>query len=158
MNRPVRPRKRIRLDLATYAIPGLVWHVTVATRNRQPVLDDPWIAETVIESIRFQCIKGKADLLIFCVMPEHVHLVISIGERGDLISILHDFKSYTTNQWRKRTNHDKLWQESFYDHGVRRSERMDDLIAYVVANPFDAGLIADWQDYPWIGGSLFEDR
>jgi REP element-mobilizing transposase RayT len=158
MNRPVRPRKRIRLDLATYAVPGLVWHVTVATRNRQPVLADPWIAETVIESIRFQCTKAKADLLIYCVMPEHVHLVIGIGEQGDLISILHDFKSYTTNQWRKRTSQDTFWQESFYDHGVRRSERMDDLIAYVAANPVDAGLISDWQDYPWIGGSLFEDR
>ncbi len=158
MNRPLRPRKRIRLDLATYGVPGLVWHLTVGTRGRQPVLVDPWMAETIVESITFQCAKAKADLLIYCVMPEHVHVVISIGEEGDLISILHDFKSFTTNRWRKRTGQDNLWQESFYDHGVRRSERMDDLIAYVIKNPVDAGLVPDWQDYPWIGGSLIDDR
>ncbi|HYP61967.1 MAG TPA: transposase [Thermomicrobiales bacterium] len=158
MNRPVRPRKRIRLDLATYAVPGLVWQVTVGTRERQPVLGDPWIAETVIESIIFQCAKAKAELLIFCVMPEHVHLVIVVGEEGDLISILHDFKSFTTNRWRKRTGQNKLWQESFHDHGVRRSERMDELVAYVLQNPVDAGLATDWQDYPWIGGSLIDDN
>ena len=156
MNRPVRPRKRIRLDLASYAVPGTVWHVTVATRNRSPLLVDSLIAETVIESIAFQCAKAKADLLLYCVMPDHVHLVAGIGEKGDLVSIIHDFKSYTTNRWRKRTGQDTLWQESFYDHGVRHSERMDALIAYVVGNPATEGLVPDWEDHPWIGGSLFE--
>jgi hypothetical protein len=34
---------------------------------------------------------------------------------------------------------------------------MDDLMAYIVANPVDAGLVADWRAYPWLGGTLIDD-
>ena len=152
-----RRRKRIRLDLASYTVPGTVWHVTIGTLGRRPVLCESSVAEAVIESIGFQCAKAKSDLLMYCVMPEHLHLVIGIGDESDLISILHDFKSYTTTFWRKRTGQDKFWQESFYDHGVRHSERMEDLIEYVVKNPVEEGLVTDWREYPWLSGSLLED-
>ena len=115
------------------------------------------MAAIVVESISFQCAKGNADLLLYCVMPDHVHLVVSIGKQ-DLITILQRFKSYTGHIWTKRTGRKPLWQGSFHDHGVRRTENMDELIKYVVENPLHAGLVSDWQDYPWIGGSLLEDR
>jgi len=60
------------------------------------------MAAIVVESLQFQCTKAKADLFAFCVMPDHVHIVVSIGER-DLIAILHDFKSYTGHIWKRRT-------------------------------------------------------
>jgi len=153
--RPIR--KRIRLDHAAYAIPGSVWHVSTNTVNRIPAFRDAEMAAIVVESISFQCAKGNADLLLYCVMSDHVHLVVSIGEQ-DLITILQRFKSYTGHVWMKRTGRKPLWQESFHDHGVRRTENMDELIKYVIENPQEAGLVSDWQDYPWIGGSLLEDR
>jgi REP element-mobilizing transposase RayT len=149
-------RKRIRLDLATYGASGTVWHVSTSTANRIPAFLDPDMAAIVIESLEFQCAKAKADLLLYCVMPDHVHLVVTIGER-DLISILHDFKSYTGHVWKRRTGKTPLWQESFHDHGVRRSEKMDELVKYVVENPQRAGLVNDWTRYPWIGGTLIDE-
>ena len=62
--------------------------------GRTPAFGDPEMAAIVAESIRFQCRKADADLLAYCVMPDHVHVCIAIGG-GDLIRILHDFKSYT---------------------------------------------------------------
>jgi putative transposase len=141
----------------SYAIPGTVWHVSTNTANRLPAFHDAEMAAIAVESIQFQCRKMNADLLLYCVMPDHVHLVVAIGE-GDLISILQAFKSYTGHQWTKRTGRKPLWQESFHDHGVRRTENMDELIKYVVENPQEAQLVSDWRTYPWIGGSLFEDR
>ena len=148
-------RKRIRLDLETYAVPGTVWHVSTTTVGRMPAFDNPEMAAIAAESLRFQCTKANADLLVYCVMPDHVHLVVTITER-DLISILHDFKSYTGHVWKRRTGQKRLWQESFHDHGVRRSESMDDLVKYVVENPQEAGLVSDWREYPWIGGNLLD--
>ena len=115
------------------------------------------MAAIVIESLRFQCQKARADLLVYCVMPDHVHLVVTVGE-GDLISILHDFKSYTGHIWKRRTGNRHLWQESFHDHGVRRSENMDELVKYVVENPQRAGLASDWSAYPWTGGTLIDEE
>jgi putative transposase len=153
---PMRPRKKIRLDPNRYSDPGSVWHVSTTTLHRKPVFTDPEMATVVIDALRFQCSKARADLLLYCVMPDHVHLVVTITEI-DLISILRDIKSWTTHVWMKRTGQKQLWQESFHDHGVRRSERMDDLMAYIVANPVHAGLVADWRAYPWLGGTLIDD-
>jgi putative transposase len=148
-------RKRLRLDLSAYDVSGTVWHINTPTLNRQPSFRNPAMAEAVVKSLSFHCTKGGADLLLYCVMPDHVHAVIVIGST-DLISIMHGFKSYTTTLWRQRSGQKRLWQESFHDHGVRRSENVDELVKYITENPQRAGLVSDWQDYPWIGGSLFE--
>lgn len=148
-------RKRIRLPAEAYAVPGSVWHITIAAFRRQNVLVSPGTPEVIIESIGFHCRRGNADLLVYCLMPDHFHLVVTIND-VDLLTILHDFKSFTTNRFRKRTKSDVLWQESFYDHGVRKSERMDKLASYVVSNPIDDGLVDDWREWPWIGGSLID--
>ena len=144
--------------MPTYAVPGTVWHVSIGVDHRAPVLTDPDLADAIVESIEFQCTKTNSDLLLYCVMPDHLHLVIAIGEGGDLVAIVRDFKSYTTTFWRKRSGQSVLWQDSFYDHGVRKSERMDDLVAYVVENPVKAGIVQDWRDYQWIGGRLVCER
>jgi putative transposase len=146
-------RKRLRLDLATYTVSGTVWHVTVPTFHRQPLFRDPILAQTVIDSVQFQCLRTGTDLLVYCLMPDHLHMVVTIGE-DDLITVLHGFKSYTTTLWRRQSGQQRLWQESFHDHGVRQSERMDELVKYVLENPQRAGLVDDWHDYPWLGGRL----
>jgi putative transposase len=148
-----RRRKHIRLPLEAYGVPGLVWHVTSNTHDRKPVFADPDWAEKIIESITFQCSRNGADLLTYCVMPDHVHLAIQINGTN-LITILKRFKSWTGHLWKDRTGESPLWQESFYDHGVRRCENMDDLVRYVTENPVRTGLVEHWRDYPWTGGSL----
>jgi putative transposase len=153
---PIPPeRKRIRLARETYALPGSVWHATSTTLNRRPVFADPAMADLLVDALQFQCRKARADLLLYCVMPDHVHAVVTIND-GDLIAIMRDVKSWTTHLWTQRTGEPHLWQQSFYDHGVRRSEHMDELITYVVENPQRAGFVADWHDYPWLGGTLLE--
>ena len=149
-------RKRLRLDLENYAAPGSVWHITTPTIDRRPIFRDPTIAEAVIDSLQFQCRRCGADLLLYCLMPDHLHAIITVGD-VDLVTMLQGVKSYTTTIWRKQSGQKRLWQESFHDHGVRRSERMDELVRYVTENPQRAGLVADWREYPWLGGILLED-
>jgi hypothetical protein len=35
---------------------------------------------------------------------------------------------------------------------------MDEVISYVISNPVEAGLVDEWQEWPWTGGQLVEDR
>lgn len=80
-------------------------------------------------------------------MPDHLHAVVAI-DHSDLIAIMRDVKSWTIHNWTRRTGQKRLWQESFHDHGVRRSEKMDELVKYVTENPQRAGLVSDWTEYP----------
>lgn len=146
---------RHRLSADDYAVPGTVWHFTVVTRERQPLLVTSQTNQMVVDALEFQCDKVQSDLLVWCLMPDHLHAVIAIAE-GDLIGMLRDFKSWTTRQWQRQSGQPRLWDRSFYDHGIRKTENMDHLVRYVTENPVRRGLVADWWSYPWTGGSLVQ--
>ena len=150
------PRRRNRLPPDSYTVPGTVWHITVSTYLKSPHLADPETAHLVAESLRFQSQRTESKLIIYCVMPDHLHAVIEVDELT-LEELVRRFKSWTTNRWMKAHRDSRLWQPSFYDHGVRVIESMSDLIAYVVNNPVKAGLVESWETFEWIGGSVFED-
>ena len=149
-------RKRIRLDRNVYGQPGSVWHATLSTANRQRAFSDPVAATKAIDVLIDRSEKAGARLLLYCVMPEHVHALIQI-EREDLIAIVRAVKSILGIWWKAQSpaNGD-LWQRSFYDRGIRTEQDLDEVIGYIFSNPVDEGLVADWSEYPLIGETLID--
>jgi putative transposase len=144
------------LDRELYATVGSVWQVTFDTAGRRPVLANYVVAELVVATLEDRCAKVGASLLLYCVMPDHVHAVIQI-EHENLISIVRAVKSILGIWWKKQSpEHSDLWQRSFFDRGIRSERDMANAIAYVFRNPVDEGLVTDWSEYKWIGGMLVE--
>ncbi|MBI3005276.1 MAG: hypothetical protein HYY49_07645 [Ignavibacteriales bacterium] len=116
-------------------------------------LKDPVIAEIVAEAIHFRNSK-MYDLLAFCVMPNHVHLIFepiyqtedgNVGRRGSspyiVTNILENLKWFTAfkaNQVLSRSG--AFWQHESYDHVIRENE-LENLVRYVIDNPVKAGLV-----------------
>jgi putative transposase len=130
--------------------------VTFDTAGRRPVLANYVVAELVVDTLEDRCRKAGANLLLYCVMPDHVHVLVVI-EHDDLISIVRAVKSILGRWWKSQGNQQDLWQRSFYDRGIRTERDSDEVIGYILKNPVDEGLVADWSDYSLIGGSLLED-
>lgn len=86
-------------------------------------------------------------------MPDHVHLIIEIAV-GDVITIMRDIKTRTTRLWWEHGGEGALWQKSFHDRGLRGAKAFDEAVAYVIANPVRAGLVEQWEDYPYIAGAV----
>ena len=72
-------------------------------------------------------------------MPNHVHLLIGVKEM-DLVEVIRRWKLYTTNQLHKAGLRGKIWQRSFWDHGMRKNEDIQKTARYVLGNPVRAGL------------------
>ena len=51
----------------------------------------------------------------------------------------------------------RLWQESFYDHALRKEESLRRVAGYIWDNPVRAGLVEDPLDYPWSGSAAWSD-
>ncbi|GAA4363558.1 transposase [Hymenobacter saemangeumensis] len=106
------------------------------------------IAALVAESLRYFDGTGY-DLRCYCLMPNHVHLVVRILEEAPpLVKTLQRLKSYTATQANKllgRTG--PFWQAESYDHVVRKGE-LERVVAYVVENPVKAGLVETWEQWP----------
>ena len=65
------------------------------------------------------------------------------------------FKGRTATVFRKRFGKSNLWQQSAYDHVIRKGEDLKAVIQYVVNNPVRKDLVTCPEDYPY--SRWFED-
>ncbi len=125
-----------------------------STKNKW--LKDNRIANIVSDAIKYRD-KHEYDLVCFCVMPNHVHLVVEIldhhapagqGTTRYLTKILQSLKSYTaveSNRILGRSG--QFWQRENYDRVVRNERELEETVKYILYNPVKAGLVANWKNW-----------
>ncbi len=108
----------------------------------------------------------KYYLLAYCIMPNHVHVVLQptaefeqqvfdhIGDRDDgrspLTEIMHSLKSYTAHEANHLLDRDgAFWQRESYDHWIRSEDELERIVHYVQANPVEAGLSECPEEFWW---------
>lgn len=80
-------------------------------------------------------------LIAWCIMPNHVHVVIRPHMGHELSDILHSWKSFTAKKANKILGRKGyFWQAESYDHLVRDEEDYRHCVEYVLSNPGKAGL------------------
>ncbi|MCD6520061.1 MAG: transposase [Anaerolineae bacterium] len=129
-------------------------------------LADERIARIVAEAIH-QLDGERYTLIAYCIMPNHVHLLIDTvgytiepGHRGatssypltDTLKRLKGRTAHHCNQALGRRG--AFWQHESYDHVVRNAEECERIVAYILNNPVKAGLVSEWEDWPfsWLVG------
>jgi putative transposase len=113
-------------------------------------LRNPQVADLVSAAIRFRD-HGVYELLSFCVMPTHVHMLVMV-QRSDasLYRILQSLKSYTARQANLILGRSgAFWHHESYDHVVRDDAELYRTIRYILNNPVSAGLCKHWRDWKW---------
>jgi REP element-mobilizing transposase RayT len=144
-----RPSLRIRLD--AYSDLHEVCFVTIPVRLRMPIFRDDSIARAAVEVLHDQAARTDVRVWAFCVMPDHVHLVVSPSERCDIIAFVGRFKSLVLRRAWSLGVEGTFWQPSFWDHFLRQNESKEHGVRYVLENPVRAGLVTRWSDYPYLG-------
>lgn len=144
-------RKRTRLPVQLYAQCGPVCSVTLAVRDRRPVFADPRAATSAVDLLLNHSQKTQVPIYGYCVMPDHVHLVLGASKTCDVITFVGQFKNLAQRAvWRLGIN-GPFWQSGFYDHFLRQDEQLERVIEYVLDNPVRAGLVTTRNDYPFSG-------
>ena len=142
-NRPLSPAEHERLlELHSEKLEELLDAGSGACHLRQPQ-----VAALVVHVLRH--FDGQRyELHEWCVMPNHVHVIVRPFAGHSLDGILHSWKSYTANEAnRLLERRGAFWQAESYDHLVRDKADYAWAVGYVRGNPEKAGL-ADW---PWCG-------
>lgn len=114
-------------------------------------LNGPAEAAIVQASLHYADGPGY-KLLAYCVMPNHVHLVVHlpVDATTPLARTLQRLKSHTARHLnRLRSDTGRVWQRESYDHRIRNMRELAATIAYTLNNPVKAGLAADWQQWPY---------
>jgi len=84
----------------------------------------------------------------YVVMPEHVHLLISEPERGQLSLALQMLKQNTAHQLRPPEG-SPFWQPRYYDFNVWSEDKRIEKLRYIHRNPVKRGLVESPEDWPW---------
>jgi REP element-mobilizing transposase RayT len=127
-----------------------------AQREGNRWLQQPEIASIIAEAIHFRD-REKYDLICYCIMPNHVHMMIEISDKHHAVDVigmsyltrvLQSLKSFTARASNKVLHRNgQFWQRESYDHIVRDDQEMERMIRYVIFNPVAAGFVKDWKDW-----------
>jgi putative transposase len=146
-------KQRPRLPLNEY-IGAKRYLITICTYHRQRYFfmnNNFYDYENILSQTAG---SNQFHVIIYCFMPDHVHLLIEGDETSDLIQFLSEFKRLTAYHFKERNN-ERLWQKSFYDRLIRADESLINAAKYILNNPVRKGLAKSVLDYPFSGSFCF---
>lgn len=129
-----------------------------------------YLAQAEIATIvadRIQQYDGQLyQLHAYCIMPNHVHLLIDTMEQlqisegvyledappnyvqlNEIMRLIKGGSARLANQALGRTG--TFWMKDSYDHYVRNEREWGNIISYILNNPVNAGLVNDWHAWPF---------
>lgn len=125
---------------------------------------NPQVAQILVNRIH-QYDNQFYDLLAFCTMPNHVHLLFDLNLQSekipieeqvtdknykqiyDIMQLIKGGSAYEANKILERSG--RFWQVESYDRYVRNVRELHNIILYIANNPRKAGLVNHWSDFPF---------
>ena len=145
-------RKPNRLEDFDYASPG-AYFITICTTNREKlfwsnvgadIIRPQDIQLSMIGRITEQAILqipdhyGHISVDKYCIMPDHIHLILYIESEIDGRIISAPTVSTVVGsmkRWVSRQIGRPVWQKSFYEHGIRNQRDYEEIWNYIENNP-----------------------
>ncbi|PYL07419.1 MAG: hypothetical protein DME33_10715 [Verrucomicrobia bacterium] len=133
---------------------GEIFFVTVCCEPRgKNQLCYSNIARAIFDSVEFRNQNAIWYAHLACLMPDHLHALISFPYERSMKQIMSDWKRFLATRLKIE------WQRDFFDHRLRKEESCREKADYIRANPVRAGLIAPSEEWPyfWLADSQKEN-
>ena len=150
-------RQSIRIGDYDYSTPG-AYFITVCTANREKIFWNSVGADIIrpqnlplssigkiVEQGILQMESHYQNVTVdkYCVMPDHVHLILRI--ESDMDGRMISAPTVSTivgsmKRWVSRQIGRPIWQKSFYDHGIRNQQDYNEIWQYIENNPLKYAL------------------
>lgn len=88
--------KRIRLHKEIYSIEDHPCSITICVQDRKQIFTNKKLTQGFISVLRESSEKYEVPLYAYCIMPDHVHLLMSSSKDKDIISFIRELKSIST--------------------------------------------------------------
>ena len=120
-----------------FQMEAAVEHGTCNPANSTPAnsVIHKWIGET-------QKKFPGVSVDLYVIMPDHLHMLITLTLPDCLPDVMHFLKTMTTNEYIRAVKSglakpfsQKLWQRSYYDHVIRNQQDYHDIWDYIQNNP-----------------------
>jgi REP element-mobilizing transposase RayT len=129
--------------------PGGIYHVTARGNRRQAIFADDRDRRTFLEQLGFVADTHGWEGYSYCLMPNHIHLVVMTPEPDLSVGIQRLNGTYAQLFNRRHGFDGHLFQGRFHSVEVAADGHLLELSRYLAQNPVRAGLCAGPADWPW---------
>lgn len=137
--------------MARVVVPNTPHHIIQRGHNRQTVFASDEDYQYYLETLWEWKGKLKCRLYSYCLMTNHVHLIIEPGEDvtslGKLMKRLAGRQTRYVNTLEKRTG--SLWEGRFKSHPIETERYLMTCCRYIELNPVRAKIVTGADDYLW---------
>lgn len=140
---PNREPSRLRFGRAS--APGACYFITVCTKGRAAILTAADTGLTVSASLQALHSSGDIRLLAATIMPDHAHLLFTLGTRLHVGQAMGKFKALARDLGKAPWG----WQQDGFEHQIRNIESIEDYGFYIFMNPYRAGLCPMTTSWSW---------
>ena len=129
--------------------PGATYHVTARANRQEMILHCDAMKELFLDTIMRAKKKYLFQVHNFCIMGNHIHLIIRHGEGESLSRIMQCILSVFARAWnRKHFTSGHVLGERFFSKIIGNAEEYRKTFVYVTENPVKAqltGRIDKWE-------------
>ena len=138
-------------------VPGGTYFFTLVTFHRKKYFDTSERLDRLLIIIRQVQRSKPFDLIAYCLLTDHIHLLMTLPEGESNYSIrIREIKRLTTLWMRKelKGNDDRIWQDKFWEHTIRDEKDLQIHFDYIHYNPVKHGFMETFDGWKW---SSFRD-
>ncbi len=104
-------------------------------------LAEPSIA-SLVENSLLHFNEQRYELLAWCIMPNHVHVLLAQLPGFPISKIVHSWKSYSSKLANLQLKRQGIfWARDYFDQFMKSSRQFESTITYIEQNPVKAGLV-----------------
>ena len=123
---------------------------TTKTSQGRPLFQSERNATLMIDVLRSYVAAGKFRLHDFVIMPNHVHLLLTVGAEMTIEKAMQFIKGGFSFRLKKECGYlGEVWQRGFSEKRVGNLENFARHRDYIAANPVKAGLVDSPEKFPY---------
>jgi len=143
---------------ARITIQKACYHIITRGNQKQTVFKEPADFQKYLLLLTRYKQKHSFKLYCFCLMPNHVHMIIEVDKPEALNKIMRGLNlSYTLYFNLKYQKVGHLWQDRFKSKIIEKDAYLLECINYIETNPIRASLASNLNEYPWNSWNFKED-
>jgi len=127
-----------------------LYHVVSRGNNRATIFKDDNDFEKYLLLVQSYKKKYAFDLYAYCLMNNHVHLLIETDREGILSKAMQGLNLSYALWFKVRYNWvGHLWQGRFKSYIVDKEKYLWACVRYIALNPVKAGIVSKPEEYRW---------
>ena len=138
---------------------GADYHVVARANRQEFILNSDKMKEMMLDTIKLAKKKYQFKLKNFCIMSNHIHLLIRPGSEENLSRIMQWILSVFAVRYNKTYgHHGHVWYDRFKSTVIESFQQFLHAFQYIMENPVRAGIVRKSIDYPCNGISYIRNK